>query len=65
DAHDLHVWGMSSAEIALTAHLSVGGDTDRDALLRAATQGLHEQFAIAHSTIQLEHDSGCQLSCSR
>jgi cobalt-zinc-cadmium efflux system protein len=65
DAHDLHVWAMSSAEIALTAHLSVGGDTDRDALLRTATQGLHERFAIAHATIQLEHDSGCQLSCSR
>lgn len=65
DAHDLHVWAMSSAEIALTAHLSVGGDTDRDALLRTATQGLHERFAIDHATIQLEHDSGCQVSCSR
>lgn len=65
DVHDLHVWAMSSAEIALTAHLSVGGDTDRDALLRAATLGLHERFAIDHATIQLEHDSGCQLSCSR
>lgn len=65
DVHDLHVWAMSGAEIALTAHLSVGGDTDRDALLRTATQGLHERFAIDHATIQLEHDSGCQLSCSR
>lgn len=65
DVHDLHVWAMSGAEIALTAHLSVGGDTERDALLRTATHGLHERFAIDHSTIQLEHDSGCQLSCSR
>lgn len=63
DVHDLYVWAMSSAEIALTAHMSVGGDTDTDGLLRAATQVLHERFDIDHSTIQLEHDSGCQLSC--
>lgn len=63
--HDLHVWAMSSAEIALTAHLSVGAQTNTDELLRTASRGLHERFAIAHSTIQLEHDGGCQVSCSR
>jgi cobalt-zinc-cadmium efflux system protein len=56
--HDLHVWAMSTAEPALTAHLVVrhGGRTTED-ILREAQQALHERFDIAHVTLQLEAEA--------
>ncbi len=57
DVHHLHVWGMSTSQIALTAHMvrqPTGGD-DMD-LLHQAKQRLAE-LGIAHSTIQLEPPS--------
>ena len=51
--HDLHVWGLSTTETALTAHL-VHDRPDADALL-AEAQGLaRTRFAIGHTTYQLE-----------
>ena len=54
EVHDLHIWGMSTTEIALTAHLVVKPSTDTDALLKTASQKLHDQFEIEHTTIQIE-----------
>jgi cobalt-zinc-cadmium efflux system protein len=53
--HDLHVWGMSTSEAALTVHLvapTVGPNDDdfRDAI---ATE-LRRQFGIRHATLQIE-----------
>jgi cobalt-zinc-cadmium efflux system protein len=51
--HDLHVWGLSTTETALTAHLC-HSRPDADALL-AEAQGLARgQFHIRHTTLQLE-----------
>jgi cobalt-zinc-cadmium efflux system protein len=53
--HDLHVWAMSTTETALTVHLvTAAGAGDRDALLETVTTGLSREFAIGHSTIQIE-----------
>lgn len=52
DIHDLHIWGLSTTDAALTAHL-VHNRTDTEALL-AEAQGLARQFEISHSTFQLE-----------
>lgn len=53
--HDLHVWAMSTAENALTAHLVVSDDTsDRDALLLQAVQMVHERFELRHASLQCE-----------
>ncbi|HEY1015992.1 MAG TPA: cation diffusion facilitator family transporter [Herpetosiphonaceae bacterium] len=53
--HDLHIWGMSTTESALTAHLVVTGQhKDPDALIVMTTQALHDQFGIEHATLQLE-----------
>ncbi len=51
--HDLHVWGLSTTETALTAHLC-HNRPDSGALL-AETQGVaRRRFAIGHTTLQLE-----------
>jgi cobalt-zinc-cadmium efflux system protein len=52
--NDLHVWGPSTSEVSLTAHLAIAADADHDAILAAATRVVREDFHVAHSTIQLE-----------
>ena len=54
EVHDLHVWGASTSEISLTAHLVVAVGADRDAVLAAAIDLVRETFHVAHTTIQLE-----------
>lgn len=57
--HDLHVWPLSTTEVALSVHLIMAeGSITRDFLTRLQ-QELHDNFDIAHSTIQVEdHDGG-------
>lgn len=50
--HDLHVWAMGTAEIAMTAHLVMPGGQADDAFLQDATRRLHERFDIDHVTLQ-------------
>lgn len=52
--HDLHVWGMSTTETALTAHLVVPAVMDHDRLLAQTCAGLHDRFGIEHATLQIE-----------
>ncbi len=62
--HDLHVWHLSTTEIALTVHLVVSYDTLNNDLLRRLQQRLYDQFGIDHSTIQVERqavENGCML----
>ncbi len=51
--HDLHVWGLSTTETALTAHL-VHDRPDAEALLAEAQSLARTRFAIGHTTLQLE-----------
>ena len=54
DVHHLHVWGMSTSQTALTAHVKRrAGLIDDMELLHQAKRNLAE-LGIAHSTIQLE-----------
>lgn len=50
--HDLHVWGMGSTEVALTAHLVMPAGGADDAFLRSAQAQLAERFRIGHVTLQ-------------
>jgi cobalt-zinc-cadmium efflux system protein len=62
--HDLHIWGMSTTDVALTAHLVKPDGKSDDALLAEAARALHDRFGIEHATLQLEHGrcSGCTLA---
>jgi cobalt-zinc-cadmium efflux system protein len=53
-AHHLHIWPLSTTETALTVHLEVAEETDRDQVLHRAHDFVHEMFGIDHSTIQVE-----------
>lgn len=52
--HDLHIWGMSTTECALTAHLVVPAGVTGDAFLRDIGKELETRFKIHHATIQIE-----------
>ncbi len=54
DVHDLHIWAMSSTEVALTAHLIKPDHTNDDELIKEASERLHDKFGIGHITIQWE-----------
>jgi cobalt-zinc-cadmium efflux system protein len=67
DVHDLHVWAMSTADNALSAHLVLDDDThNRDALLEQTTKMLHERFDIRHAVLQQEsraYAARCAAGC--
>jgi cobalt-zinc-cadmium efflux system protein len=52
--HDLHVWTISSGLVALSCHVCSDDSEPPARLLRAVQRRLREDFAIAHSTIQVE-----------
>ncbi|MBA3811070.1 MAG: cation transporter [Caulobacteraceae bacterium] len=54
EVHDLHIWGMSTTETALTAHLVRPGAEIDDALLHRACAELETRFAVHHATLQIE-----------
>lgn len=61
--HDLHIWGMSTRETALTAHLVMPGGHPGDAFLMRVADELRERFDIGHVTLQVETDPAtrCRL----
>jgi cobalt-zinc-cadmium efflux system protein len=52
--HDLHIWGMSTTETALTCHLVMPAGHPGDAALNNMAERLHGAFGIQHATIQIE-----------
>ncbi|MEK4032396.1 cation diffusion facilitator family transporter [Methylocystis sp. IM3] len=54
EVHDLHIWGMSTTETALTAHLVCPCVELNDQLLAEIAHELEHRFCIQHATIQIE-----------
>jgi cobalt-zinc-cadmium efflux system protein len=62
DVHDLHIWALSTTNVALTAHLVVPDRGAEDALLHSLTPSLKHRFHIHHATLQIERDR-CEHGC--
>lgn len=63
--HDLHIWGMSTTEVALTVHLVMPQGHPGDAFLNQLAEKLQQRFGIGHATFQVElGDEGvaCRLA---
>jgi cobalt-zinc-cadmium efflux system protein len=58
EVHDLHIWEVTSGFPALSAHVLVGADTDCHDVRRTLETMLHDDFEIAHTTLQVEHEGG-------
>jgi cobalt-zinc-cadmium efflux system protein len=61
DVHDLHIWSMSTTEVAMTAHLVVPWAKWSPQRLRDVAPEIEHRFGIGHVTIQLEPDD--QAEC--
>jgi len=61
--HDLHIWPISTTEVALTVRLVMPDGHPGDAFLRAVEHRLEHEFGVDHSTIQigLGGADACQL----
>jgi len=57
EVHDLHVWCLTTRQIALSAHAVVAADADRDRVLAEMCHLLQTKFDIHHMTLQLERDN--------
>jgi cobalt-zinc-cadmium efflux system protein len=54
EIHDLHIWGMSTTETALTVHLVMPGGHPGDGFIAQVSNELRRRFGVGHATIQLE-----------
>lgn len=60
EVHDLHVWGLSTTDTALTAHL-VCAEAGTDQRLHDLTAELRARFGIGHATLQIETGADAEL----
>lgn len=63
DIHDLHVWSISSTNIALSAHV-ITNSKEYNKLLCKIHSLIDEKFGISHLTIQLEEPDFKECKCS-
>ncbi len=57
EVHDLHVWCLTSRQLALSAHAVVASGVNQDEVLAEMSSVLEHKFNIRHMTVQLERDS--------
>ncbi len=63
--HDLHIWGLSTAECALTAHLVMPESPLSDHDFATINADLQHQFNIHHVTLQVERGEPDADPCGR
>jgi cobalt-zinc-cadmium efflux system protein len=52
--HDLHVWMVTSGFVAMSGHVLVRDEHDRDETLVRVRTLLHDEFGVDHVTVQVE-----------
>ena len=59
--HDLHVWALSSEDVALSCHIVIEDSSlgDAEHVVRDLETRLCDRFAIGHTTIQVESCHPC------
>ncbi|WP_312160293.1 cation diffusion facilitator family transporter [Phenylobacterium sp.] len=63
EVHDLHIWAMSTTEVAMTAHVTRPDNENADDFLHAVCEGLASKFGIGHATLQVETGhAACRLA---
>jgi len=61
--HDLHIWALSTSQIALSVHLFMPNWTN-DNFLAELQKELEHEFGIKHVTIQIENtEINCETEC--
>lgn len=60
--HDVHIWAMSTTEVAMTAHLVRPGSGLDDAFLHDTCEVLGHRFGIGHATLQIEAGERCEMA---
>lgn len=53
-AHDLHVWTITSGLLAMSCHLTIEPQADSQAVLSQVNLLMDKDFKISHTTIQIE-----------
>jgi cobalt-zinc-cadmium efflux system protein len=61
--HDLHIWSLSSYELALSCHIIISEENTVQGpqIVEDIGRLMRDRFGIGHSTIQIEHQ-GCERS---
>jgi cobalt-zinc-cadmium efflux system protein len=65
EIHDLHIWAMSTTQIALTAHLIMPKGFS-DEFISELQEKLEHEFGIGHTTFQIENErieKECKTDC--
>lgn len=52
--HDLHIWPMTTAQVAMTAHVVMPGGHPGDAAIGTMARAMADGFGIGHATFQIE-----------
>ncbi len=52
--HDLHIWTVAPGFLSMSAHVDLARGADGEAARRGLHRLLHQQYRIAHTTIQTE-----------
>jgi cobalt-zinc-cadmium efflux system protein len=61
EVHDLHIWAMSTTEVASSVHLVMPQGHPGDAFICDIAQRMEHDFGISHTTVQIElGDTGGQ-----